>query len=514
MQILFSDISSAFSQKFRFHAEKVALYFSFDKKITYQELDKLSNQFANFFIEQRLQKSDRIALCLEKTLCSYAILLAAIKVGIPYFFLDPRSPSVRLDKIFNQCSPTILFHHSSYRGPCILNSIICPENSCDLPIFITRYAVELQETTCIAVGSDPAYIMFTSGSTGFPKGAVISRDNLCNFIQWIDANFAFTSNDVHTHLNPLYFDNSVFDIFSTFYSGGMLVPFDNNIIQSPRNLVARLNEAGCTVWFSVPSLLIYLQTLKLLTRENFKHLKFVIFGGEGYPKKHLHDLFVQIDECAEIINVYGPTECTCICSSYRITRNDLNDQSGFASIGYLNNNFTHLLLNENKVALQGEVGELCLGGVCVGLGYFNQPELTKKSFIQNPLVTSHRDILYRTGDLFRIDVDDNKLYFMGRIDSQIKHMGYRIELEEIQNVLYTFDGVNEVIAMQGISFGLSEIIVVIATQELIKRSDLNNFMVNNLPEYMVPSKIYFVANMPKNANGKTDRNALVNKFIK
>src|SRR5262249_31131391 len=165
-------------------------------------------------------------------------------------------------------------------------------------------------------GSDPAYIMFTSGSTGVPKGAVIGHDNLLHFIGWTQTQYDFTPDDVHTHLNPLYFDNSVFDIYSTFFTGGELVPFDWNSLQDPAALAGRVRAMRCTVWFSVPSLLMYLQVMKVATRSHLGTLRKIVFGGEGFPKPRLKQLFDELNPAAELHNVYGPTECTCICSSY------------------------------------------------------------------------------------------------------------------------------------------------------------------------------------------------------
>jgi len=511
MSPLSYNISLSIAAAFRVFASRPAVSFSADKQLTYEQLDKFSNRAANSMIQRGIRKGDRVAICLEKTPSAYILPLAALKIGAPYLFLDPRNPPARLSSILEQCQPSILFHHSSYAGHAVPNGVVCPDTF-ELPEFVMHGPVGLPTEAEAVTGSDPAYIMFTSGSTGFPKGAVISHDNLIHFIEWIRASLRFAPEDVHTHLNPLHFDNSVFDLYSTLFTGGVLVPFDHATLQNPSSLVRRLAESRCTVWFSVPSLLMFLQTMKLATQKELCGLKTVMFGGEGYPKARLKELFEQIGGQTEILNVYGPTECTCICSCYRITEDDFRELEGFPPIGQLNQNFSCLLMNGDVEAVAGEPGELYLGGSCVGLGYFAQPKLTAKAFVQNPLNADYREIVYRTGDLLRYEPAEGKLHFVGRCDSQIKHMGYRIELEEIQHALSTIDGVDEAVALQRKAFGLSEIIAVIATTQNLAERDVRRHLAARLPSYMIPSRVHSVAQMPKNANGKTDRPALIRQY--
>jgi D-alanine--poly(phosphoribitol) ligase subunit 1 len=510
-----SNVAQAFAEIVGRFGNRTAIAFNEGTGITYRQLDMLSNQAAHFMLSKGIRRGHSIALCLEKCPAAYALILAALKIGAVYVALDPRNPAARTESILRQCMPSMVFSNrrpveeQSPAGTAV--TVHCPE-TLESPAFCEEFATGPVASDQQAAGSDPAYIMFTSGSTGIPKGAVISHDNLLHFIGWIDAQYGFTPEDVHTHLNPLYFDNTVFDIYSTLFTGGMLVPFDYDSLQDPTTLVNRVKTMRCSVWFSVPSLLMLLQVMKVATRFNLEALRKIIFGGEGFPKPKLKQLFDEVGPEIELHNVYGPTECTCICSSYRISADDFRDSDGFPALGVLAGNFTQHILDHDRAVPEGEPGELCLGGCCVGLGYFNRPDLTVEAFVQNPLNNAFREILYRTGDLVRLNPADGKLYFVGRRDLQVKHMGYRIELEEVQHALIKIEGVDEAAVLQRKGNDLTELIAVIAAKCPLDRHALRKELANLIPAYMIPSKFHVVEQMPKNANGKTDRITLIRKF--
>jgi D-alanine--poly(phosphoribitol) ligase subunit 1 len=494
------------------HADRAALALSESRSLSYRELDALSNQAARFLLSRGIRKGDRVALSLEKGPAAYALILAALKVGAPYVALDPRNPAARTAAILEQCAPSLLFCGATPElQEAAAIAVLCPETQ-ELPAFCSAFPAGSLEAPPAIAASDPAYLMFTSGSTGVPKGAMIGHDNLLHFIEWVRGAYGFEPGDVHTHLNPLYFDNSVFDIYSTFFTGGCLVPFDAATVQDPSALVARLRAMRCGVWFSVPSLLMFLQVMKEATRANLGGLRKIIFGGEGFPKPKLKALFDELGSQTELHNVYGPTECTCICSSHRISAADFAELEGFPTLGRLAAQFSGHILDGDRAVEPGEIGELCLGGPCVGLGYVNRPDLTKAAFVQNPANASSQEILYRTGDLVRQDPATGYLHFAGRRDLQVKHMGYRIELEEIQHALASIPGVDEAVVLHRRRAELSELVAVIASKQALGSAEVRKALANRVPRYMVPSEFHILERMPKNANGKTDRNALSRQF--
>lgn len=492
--------------------DRPAIAFTTEHVLTYRALDGLSNRAARFLRQHGLVRGDRIAFQLEKSPAAYALMLGALKAGVAYVAVDPRSPAQRTAAILEQCTPRLFFseHDEGIGGEARVVSCFADER---VPSFCDGIGTDPLADADGIDGGTPAYIMFTSGSTGTPKGAVMSQDNLLHFVSWSRAAYRFTPEDVHTNLNPLHFDNSVFDVYSTLFSGGTLVPFDLPTLQNPAALTARLREMRCTTWFSVPSLLMFLQLTKTATRESLGGLRRIVFGGEGYPKPRLRALFELLGDRAEFHNVYGPTECTCICSSYRVTADDLSDD-GYPPLGQLAPTFSYVLLDEHDRAVaEGEPGELCLGGPCVGLGYFNRPELTERAFVQNPLQSTYRDIVYRTGDLVRLDPADGKLHFVGRRDLQVKHMGYRVELEEVQHALAAHPTVDEAVVLHRRAGDLSELVAVVAAGAGLDLEVLQAHVAERLPQYMRPTRIHLVSELPKNANGKTDRRALAELYV-
>lgn len=501
------NIPQIFAESVSNHADLPALLFAGQATVSYAELDRISNRLARFLSASGVGPGSRVCLCAEKTLLPYATILASLKLGAVYFAIDPRNPAARTEKIFAQCSPAAVVTDTTLEFPVSEETIHRFTPSWSDLAECAAFDDGAIDPAAID-GSMPAYIMFTSGSTGSPKGAVISHDNLVHFAEWAALEYRFTPEDRHTHLNPIYFDNSVFDIYSTFLTGGCLVPFEASVMNDPGAIVDRLRETACTTWFSVPSLLMYLQVMKVVSRDSFASLKRIIFGGEGFPKVKLKELFDEVGETTELHNVYGPTECTCICSSHLITPVDFADMDGLPTLGHLIQNFRGYVLDDEREVERGELGELCLGGPCVGLGYYNQAEQTTRAFVQNPLNPSHREILYRTGDLVRQDPATGRYHFVGRKDLQIKHQGYRIELEEIQNAFVSLDGVDEAVVLHQKSGNSSRLIAVVASTAGLDPKTLKREVATLLPQYMLPEKILVVPHLPKNANGKTDRQRL------
>jgi len=492
--------------------DNVALSYPENSSFRYSELNSLSNQIARFFINKGIQKNQVVALLNNKSINAYASMIACMKCGIIYTNIDFSSPWERTNKILSTCNPVLILDDGTQSE---LIEHIKKHTSIEVldihsagfsKAIVSLDASNLKETTSIT-GNDPAYIMFTSGSTGFPKGAVMSHSNVINFIHWGQTTFDITPSDIFTNANPIYFDNSVFDFYTSLFSGAALVPISIETAKDPKSLVTAVNESGCTVWFSVPSLLVYLLTTKALTRNDFKSVRRIIFGGEGFPKTKLKQLFDLYSHRIALFNVYGPTECTCICSSYLVSERDFEKMNELTTLGYLAPNFSYVLLPLDE--FDPNTGELCLIGPNVGLGYYNDPERSAAAFIQNS-DKKYAERMYKTGDVVQKDAKGH-LHFKGRVDNQIKHMGYRIELEEIEAAFNSIPYVNEVgVVYEKINAELGQIkaFVNISVKDKVS-ADLMKEVKNILQTYMNPRSIEIMSFLPKNQNGKVDRKQLL-----
>lgn len=497
--------------------DRTALWFSKTETYSYENLNHRANRLAHFLHERDLKTGDVVCISGSKNIHTYSLMLACLKLGVAYSIFDPDSPPERLRKILSTCRPRLAAMDTDllekFKG--ILVELEIPPLATGEPASLPAGLVSLNSAFSHSVtGSTPSYIMFTSGSTGMPKGAVMTHAGVLNLAEWARETYAITPDDILTNVNPLYFDNSVFDFYSALLNGACLVPFSKQETRNPKTLVDKIDAAGCTLWFSVPSLLIYLQTMKAADGRYLRTIRRFIFGGEGYPKPKLKALFDVYSDTSEFFNVSGPTECTCICSSYKITAEDFHDLDGFPPLGSIAPNFSYLIFDdENKMTAEGELGELCLLGPNVGLGYYNDPERSSASFVQNPFNLEFREVMYKTGDLVRLDPVDGKLYIHGRKDNQVKHMGYRIELEEIENALHRTGLVSEAVAIHSFNGGLSRLIAVVAALGAVEEAELRRDLQKLIPDYMIPSTFHFEESLPKNPNGKVDRRRIKEKYL-
>jgi len=513
------NLGIKFQQVVDERARDVAVWFSEHDVTDFQSLNKLANRIARLLLEQKVVEGSVVCVAGEKSVYTFACMIACLKIGAVYCMLDPDSPVERLRKIFSTCNPRLLLAEREFldRFNDLIASVgveIIQTNADSMDRLVHTYDDANLDLTRRITGTNPAYIMFTSGSTGIPKGAVMTHANVINLIDWSRETFNIKPDDILTNVNPLYFDNSVFDFYASLFNGSRLVPFSKAEVKDPLLLIDKIDAGQCNSWFSVPSLLIFLQTMKAADGKRMKSIVRFIFGGEGYPKAKLKSLFDSYSASSDLFNVYGPTECTCICSSYRLSAADFDDLQGLAPLGNIAENFSFLIIDEaGEVAADGEIGELCLLGPNVGKGYYNDPERTRASFVQNPLHDSFPDLMYKTGDLARLEPADGKLYIHGRKDNQIKHMGYRIELEEIEAALNCLNYISEAAVLHSRNSGLSRIVAVVSTSQDCDDQRIKQDLRPIIPDYMIPGVFYREPILPKNSNGKVDRRHLVEKYL-
>ncbi len=490
------------------HGGRCALRYP-GRAITYEELGSMVDRLADQLISFGLSRGDVVAIAHTKKPLSYALMLASLRLGLPYVSIDVASPFTRNVRILETSRASLLCFDDVQHLPemkALTDSIGCQFlflDESNLPISAAEGLSARQRALAEEVdGACIAYIMFTSGSTGTPKGVAVTHQNVLHFIEWTRQRFQVSTNDNFANLSPMYFDNSVFDFYGGLFSGASLTPIPREVLASPYDLVPYVSDMGCTIWFSVPSLLMYLMTMKALSAGSLPNIRWFVFGGEGYPKPELRKLYDMFFDRAELVNVYGPTECTCICSAHTIAKLDFEDASGLPPLGRLNQNFDYRILDEqDSDAIEGE---LCLIGPNVAAGYFNDGERTNQSFFTLTEPRRYMKRMYRTGDLVR--EERGMLWFVGRKDNQIKHMGYRIELEEIEHALVQLAQVDQAaVIYQRTHSTHGRILAFLACAAGVAEADVLEHARKALPEYMIPSSIVILGELPKNQNGKVDR---------
>lgn len=473
----------------------------------FRTLNGLANRFARWLTARGVSQGKIVCLELPKIIEAYALAIACIKIGAPYSFLDPEAPIERARLMIERCQPALVV--SSREG--IANRVVIGSEQQREEFRGEGEAFDdtnLPETEKIT-GLDPAYVMFTSGSTGEPKGVVIAHQGVLHLVDWAANDLGIGAEDRLTNVNPIFFDNSVFDIYAGLLNGAAVIALDALKGRPPAELVDEIAANRCTFFFAVPTLFMFLDSLHLLTPEKLPSVRRFMFGGEGFPLARLRRFHEAFAGKARLINCYGPTETSCICSGLEITEPALDAAEGFAPLGPLNPNFSYRVLDEElKPVSDGDIGELWLGGPCVGLGYLNNPAETAKRFRQDPLVEGYRSILYRTGDLVALDQRTGYFHFRGRADNQVKLRGYRVELEEIDHAMASLPGVERALAIVVRDANGSSRLIAAYSGSQLSSSGLLAHCTKHLPPYMVPSQFTWLPSIPTNANGKADRRAV------
>lgn len=506
----FYNLSQRLDDVFLRHPSRPALHFS-EREYSFSQISKYVDSLSAVLLSQKVKQGDVIVIGHDKHALSYALMLAAIRLGVAYVNIDVASPFDRNTRIFEVCKPKLFFYDNSLYSTEVsklAHAHCCPLmllSEINLPSVNESDRERQRQLSCLVDGATIAYIMFTSGSTGIPKGVAVTHQNLLHLIAWGQQFFNITEDDNFANLSPMYFDNSVFDFFIGLFCGASLSPVQRELLAKPYELVSYVDKRKCTIWFSVPSALMYLMAMKSFKGDVLKKIRLIIFGGEGYPKAELIKLFDRFSTQAALVNVYGPTECTCICSAHTLSVDDFLSIEGLPTLGRLNPNFDHRIVDASgEDVLEGE---LCLIGPNVAAGYYNDQDRTNNAFFTITEPARFMKRMYRTGDL--VKSIEGQLYFIGRKDNQIKHMGYRIELEEVECALVGLSEVDQAaVIYKRTNAAYGKLVAFVASNTMADEKILLEELGRLVPSYMVPSKIIVMTNLPKSANGKVDRQQL------
>lgn len=358
------------------------------------------------------------------------------------------------------------------------------------------------------IDTDPVYVFFTSGSTGVPKGVIINHRSIRDYTEWATETFSLSEDEVIGNQAPLYFDNSILDIYPCLKNGSHLHIIPESLFAFPTRLMQYVADQKINFIFWVPSALCHIANTDVLHQIDLSNIRKVLFCGEVMPNKQLNIWRRHLPD-ALFANLYGPTEITDVCTYYIVDR--LFSDSDALPIGRPCRNTEILLLDANNclITFPDIQGELCVRGTSLSLGYWNNPEKTAEAFVQNPLNPFYSENIYRTGDLAHYN-NYGELMFDGRKDFQIKHLGHRIELGEIETVVLSLDGITA--ASADYDNNNSQIVLFYSSQD-IGPKNLQKLLLGLLPKYMVPNKYVPLDTFPYNDNGKIDRKELRTQYI-
>ena len=497
-----------------------------DESMTYAELDQVSDRLAATLIERGVRRGDRVGIYMSKSVASIVSIHGILKAAAVYVPLDPNAPPARLAYVIEDCGIRCLLTSTSKAGAIArifpeanpLDLVILTDNSGpppdDLRCSVLSWAEVLRRPSAPdfdrepSIETDLAYILYTSGSTGVPKGVMISHLNSLTFVRWAHETMEVTSDDRVSNHAPLHFDLSIFDIFAAFRAGATVVPVPNGLSPFPVRLAEWIENSRISVWYSVPSVLSMMVLQGNLERFRFESLRTVAFAGEVFPVKYLRELMERIPH-ADYYNLFGPTETNVI--TYHKVGAIASDQTEPIPIGSACENTEVFALTDSGDVVKGpgQVGELYARGSCVAQGYWGDVEKTDRSFISHVEGQNRPGRAYRTGDLVTLG-PDGEYRFLGRRDHMIKTRGYRVELGEIETVLYDHPEVEEaaVVGVPDELIGNRIKAFVVRNGSHAGRTELQSFCAMRLPKYMVPETIEFRESLPRTSTGKVDKPAL------
>lgn len=475
------------------------------KSITYAEVLDKAQRIGSYLIHNYGTRNKPIAVLIGRNVESLVMFLGVTYSGNFYVPIDPDLPENRLNTMFNTMVPVAVIGDlqqialDTVQGMEVIDYHKMTDGNKD--------EEAIANVRASAIDTDPLYAIFTSGSTGVPKMVLAAHKCVIDLAEVFGKTFGIREEDIFGNQAPFDYDASVKDIYQTLKNGATLHIIPKQFFAFPVKLIEYVNERKVTTAFWTTSVLCIMANLRALRKSKPLYIKRILFSGEVMPIKVLNYWKENLPDVT-YVNLYGPTEITCNCTYYIVDRD--YEVGEVLPIGQAFRNTDILVLNDQNVPVQqGELGELCVRGRSLALGYYNNPEKTAEAFCQNPLNTNYPELIYRTGDLVKYD-ENGQLIYCARKDFQIKHMGHRIELGEIEVAVDALDFIARSCCMYDLQ--KEKIILVYqATEECSQR--INDCLSEKLPKYMIPTQMHWKAEMPISKTGKIDRALLKKEYI-
>lgn len=490
--------------------------------ISYADLSQRSNQLAHFLVDQGVKRGDRVGILLDKSIETVIAIYGIMKAGAAYVPLDPRSPSTRLLNIIQDCELRAIISH--YNKSKILENIVHQQDILDFIFGISLEAdtgintYKWQDIAsfpvdnvpqCRVIDQDLAYIMYTSGSTGAPKGIMHTHYSGLSYAKMSAVTYDIRHQDRLSNHSPLHFDMSTFDYLTSMLCGATTVIIPESYAIFPVNLAQLIEEERLTIWYSVPFALIQLLLRGNIEERDFSSLRWIMYGGEPFALSHLRALMEHLPT-TRISNVYGPAEVN-QCTYYHVPpTTQWTDDLSSIPIGTIWDNAEGLILNEqDEVVRKSEVGELVVRTPTMMKGYWNRPEMNQSAFYRQQIFKDYEAVYYRTGDLVS-EREDGELEFLGRKDHQVKVRGFRVELSEIDNVMNIHEAIEESASYVITIDDANQIGIAVILRDGMKvhEQTIISFLRDKLPYYAVPQRVRFMESFPRTGTGKIDRKIL------